>query len=321
MQDLNDLYYFAKVVEHGGFAPAGRALGLPKSRLSRRIALLEERLGARLINRSTRRFSVTETGQAYYRHCVAMLVEADAAQESIDRLRAQPRGLVRVSCPPGMIYFLIAPLLVRFMEAYPEVTVELEATSRRVDVIKEGFDIALRVRFPPLEDSDLTMKTLSRSPQCLMASPELLQRYGRPRTPADLTELPSLDFADPEGRHLWCLDGPEGQSTRIPHEPRLITDDVFTLRQAALAGLGVVRMPLIVGGDDLLAGRLAPVLPAWRPRGGIFHAVFPSRRGLLPAVRALLDFLSDSLEEVDFPLEDALPPQAGDPQEPQQPLS
>ncbi|MHA7925497.1 MAG: LysR substrate-binding domain-containing protein [Marinobacter sp.] len=300
MQDLNDLYYFVQVVDHGGFAPAGRALGIPKSKLSRRIAILEDRLDTRLINRSTRRFTVTELGREYYRHCVAMLVEAEAAQELIDRSQAEPRGVVRLSCPPGLIYFLIAPLLVRFMEKHPMVKVEMDATSRRVDVIKEGFDIALRVRFPPLEDSGLTMKVLSRSPQCLMASPGFVANHKPIESPTDLGDLPSLDFEQPGGRHIWCLDGPEGVSVQVHHEPRLVTDDVFTLRQAALSGLGVVRMPLIVAGRDLLEGRLASVIPAWQPRGGIFHAVFPSRRGLLPAVRALLDFLAESLDEVDF---------------------
>ncbi|MCK7548387.1 LysR substrate-binding domain-containing protein [Marinobacter koreensis] len=302
MQDLNDLYYFVQVVDYGGFAPAGRALGIPKSKLSRRVALLEDRLDTRLINRSTRRFSVTELGKEYYRHCLAMLVEADAAQELIDRSRSEPRGTVRLSCPPGLIYFLISPLLVRFMEKFPKVKVEMEATSRRVDVLKEGFDIALRVRFPPLEDSDLTMKVLSRSPQCLMASPELLASHRSVEAPEDLSAFPSLDFEQPGGKHVWCLDGPDGISVQIAHDPRLVTDDVFTLRQAALSGLGVVRMPLIVAGRDLIEGRLINVIPGWHPRGGIFHAVFPSRRGLLPAVRALLDFLSESLDEVDFTL-------------------
>jgi len=300
MQDLNDLYYFVQVVDHGGFAPAGRALGVPKSKLSRRIAALEDRLDTRLINRSTRGFTVTELGLEYYRHCVAMLVEAEAAQEAIDRSRAEPRGVVRVSCPPGLIYFHVGQLLVRFMTRYPHVKVEIDATSRRVDVIKEGLDLALRVRFPPLEDSDLAMKVLSKSPQCLMASADFFTNFAKPENPSDLANLPSLDFEDPEGKHVWCLDGPEGAVAQVHHSPRLVTDDVFTLRQAALAGLGVVRMPLIVGGRDLVEGRLLNVLPGWQPRGGILHAVFPSRRGLLPAVRALLDYLAESMEEVDF---------------------
>ncbi|MEQ9547666.1 MAG: LysR substrate-binding domain-containing protein [Marinobacter sp.] len=301
MQDLNDLYYFVQVVENGGFAPAGRALGVPKSKLSRRIALLEERLDTRLINRSTRRFSVTELGKEYYRHCVAMLVEADAAQELIDRSHSEPRGCIRMSCPPGLIYFLVAPLVVKFMEIYPEVKIELVATSRRVDVIKEGLDLALRVRYPPIEDSGLTMKVLSKSPQCLMASRALVERFPEIGSPEDLTRLPSIDFEQADGQHTWCLDGPDGVSVQVHHKPRLVTDDVFTLRQAAIAGLGVVKMPLIVGGRDLIEGRLTNVLPGWQPRGGIFHAVFPSRRGLLPAIRAFLDYLSEQVDEVDFP--------------------
>jgi len=170
MQDLNDLFYFVQVVEHHGFAAAGRALGIPKSKLSRRVAMLEERLGVRLVQRSTRRFSVTELGQNYYRHCKAMLVEAEAAQELIDLTHAEPQGIVRVACPVALLHFQIGAMLARFMASHPRVQVQLDATNRRVDVIQEGYDLALRVRFPPLEDSDLVMKVLGDSPQCLVAS-------------------------------------------------------------------------------------------------------------------------------------------------------
>ncbi|MDC0663408.1 LysR substrate-binding domain-containing protein [Marinobacter sp. SS21] len=303
MQDLNDLYYFVQAVDHGGFSQAGRALGVPKSKLSRRVAELEHRLDTRLINRSTRGFTVTELGKEYYRHCVAMLVEAEAAQELIDRSRSEPRGIVRLSCPPGLIYFHVGKLLVRFMAEYPQVKVEIVATSRRVDVIREGLDLALRVRFPPLEDSELAMKVLCQSPQCLMASPDFMRQHPHPNSPSDLAGLPSLDFEQADGKHIWCLDGPDGDTVQIHHQPRLVTDDVFTLREAALAGLGVVRMPLIAGGGDLIEGRLMSVMPSWRPRGGVLHAVFPSRRGLVPAVRALLDYLADAMDDVDFVLE------------------
>ncbi|MCG6658946.1 LysR family transcriptional regulator [Halomonas campisalis] len=300
MQDLNDFYYFVQVVDHGGFAPAGRALGIPKSKLSRRIAQLEERLGTRLIHRSTRHLSVTELGQAFYRHCVAMLVEAQAAEELIQHNLGQPRGTVRLSCPPSLLHYLITPLLVRFMVQCPDVEVQVEATSRRVDVVKEGLDMAIRVRFPPLEDSDLAMKVLSRSPQRLVASPSLFEKRAWPRAPGDLVELPSLDFDQVDRQHLWVLDGPDGVTAQIRHQPRLVTDHAETLHQAALAGLGVVKLALLVAGRDLQAGRLVDVLPGWEPRGGILHAVFPSRRGVLPAVRALLDFLADNINEVDF---------------------
>ncbi len=148
--DLNDLFYFAMVVEHGGFSQAGRALAMPKSKLSRRIALLEERLGVRLIQRSTRRFSVTEVGQDYYRHCKAMLVEAEAAEEAIAMSRAEPRGTIRLACPIAILHARIGTMLADFLALHPQVTVQLDATNRRVDVVGEGVDVAIRVRPPPL---------------------------------------------------------------------------------------------------------------------------------------------------------------------------
>ncbi|MNF39889.1 HTH-type transcriptional regulator DmlR [compost metagenome] len=294
MDDLNDLYYFAQVVEHGGFAAAGRALNMPKSKLSRRIALLEERLGVRLLQRSPRHFSVTELGQEYQRHCQAMLVEAQAAREAIERTRSQPQGLVRMSCPTTLLQYRVADLLSRFMLEYPKVQVQLEATNRRVDVLGEGLDLALRVRFPPLESSDLVMRVLADSPQRLVASPEFMQSRELPLLPADLSGLPSLDWGPPR-EHSWCLEGPAGATAEVRHRPRLISDDMSALRRAALYGVGVVQLPCMVVERDLAAGRLLDIIPHWAPRGGMVHAVFPSRRGLLPSVRSLIDFLAEQM--------------------------
>lgn len=291
MQDLNDLYFFVQVVDHGGFAAAARALGMPRSRLSRRIALLEERLNVRLIQRSTRRFSVTEIGQDYYRHCVAMLVEADAAQNVIERSRSKPQGIVRVSCPPPLLYFQVGEMIARFMAECPDVEVHLESTPRRVDVISEGIDVALRVRFPPLEESELVMRVLADSAQRLVASPALLKGLSRP-VPADVAGLPSIGWGPAHQRHEWCLEGPDGATALIPHKPRLITEDMVALRFAALQGIGIAQFPTMVIRSDLKNGTLVDVLPEWAPRAGIVHAVFSSRRGLLPSVRALLDFLA-----------------------------
>ncbi len=292
MQDLNDLYYFVQTVDHGGFAAAARALGMPRSRLSRRIGLLEDRLGVRLVQRSTRRFSVTEIGQDYYRHCVAMLVEANAAQELIERSRNKPQGVVRLSCPPSLLYFQVGEMIARFMAECPDVEVHLDSTPRRVDVISEGIDIALRVRFPPLEESELVMRVLADSTQRLVASPVLLRALERPLVPADLAGLPSLGWGPPHQRHEWCLGGPDGATAQIPYRPRLITEDMVALRFAALRGIGVAQFPTMMVSGDLRGGTLVDVLPDWAPRAGIVHAVFSSRRGLLPSVRALLDFLA-----------------------------
>lgn len=292
MQDLNDLRFFAEVVEQNGFAAAARKLGMPRSRLSRRIGLLEDRLGVRLIQRSTRRFSVTESGREYYRHCAAMMVEAGAAQDAIDRMRAEPQGVVRMSCPSSMIYFQIGEMIALFMEQCPKVEVLLESTNRRVDVIREGFDLAIRVRFPPIEDSDLVVRKLADSPQRLVASPSVLKGLPGPLLPADLSVLPSLAWDPAMLVHEWQLDGPNGATSIIRHRPRFVTEDMVALRLAALRGAGVCQFPTFVVADDIKAGRLVDLLPQWSPKAGIIHAVFPTRRGLLPSVRALLDFLA-----------------------------
>jgi DNA-binding transcriptional LysR family regulator len=292
MQDLNDLYYFVQVVDHGSYAAAGRALGMPKSKLSRRIIALEDRLGVRLLQRSTRRLTVTEIGQEYYRHCVAMLVEASAAQEAIDRSRSGPQGLIRVSAPPALVCFEIGAMIARYMAANPRVTVELESTSRRIDIIGEAFDVAIRVRFPPLEQTDLVMRTLGESPQRLVASPRLVGNRQHPLVPADLATLPSLDFAPMLPRHVWQLESGEGASVRVPHKPRLVTDDMAQLLHAALEGVGVVKLPNMVTDRHIASGHLIDVTPGWSPQSGVVHAVFPSRRGLLPSVRGLIDFLA-----------------------------
>lgn len=297
MQDLNDLYYFAQVVDHGGFAPAGRALGMPKSKLSRRIALLEERLGVRLIQRSTRHFSVTQVGQSFYAHCKAMLVEAEAAEEAIEVTRSEPRGVVRMTCPVSLLDTLVAPMLADFMVEYPRVEVHLEATNRRVDVIVEGVDIALRVRPPPLEDSELVMRMLAELSQCLVASPALLEQYGRPQGPAELSRYPSLDLGMPQNEHAWKLFGPDGAQATIFHRPRLITRGMLALRAAAIAGVGVVQLPTLMVTEQLARGELVSVIPDWRPRHELAHAVFASRRGLLPSVRVLVDFLARGFEQ------------------------
>jgi DNA-binding transcriptional LysR family regulator len=294
MQDLNDLFFFAQVVENGGFAVAGRAIGVPKSKLSRRIALLEERLGVRLIQRSTRRFAVTEVGQVYYRHCLAMVAEAEAAQEAIERTQAEPQGTIRISCPVLLAQNSLAPIVSRFLAEHPRVRIHLEATNRRVDVIEEGFDLALRVRQPPLENSDLIIRVFSHHKTALVASPRFLDRYGRPPGPSDLDSFDSLDMTRPSGEHVWLLTGPDGTVHKAPHRPRLVTDDLATLRQAALDGIGIVQLPTLLIGADIAQGSLEPILPNWTLPSGLFHAVFPSRRGLVPAVRLFIDTLAHS---------------------------
>jgi DNA-binding transcriptional LysR family regulator len=291
MQDLNTLFYYAKVVEHGGFAAAGRALGMPKSTLSRRVALLEEQLGIRLLQRSSRRFAPTDVGQIFYRHCVAMIVEAQAAQEAVDETRAEPRGTIRVTCPISLTQSHVSAMIARFLSANPQVRIHLSATNRQVDVIEEGVDVALRVRFPPLENTELVMRKLADSVQLLVAHPALLDRIGRPEMPEELRRFDTLDLIRGIPRHRWDMMGPDGAEAQIDFDPRYVSDDLAALREAALAGLGIVQLPEFMVRDQIAAGNLEAVLPRWSLRAGIIHAVIPSRRGLAHAVRSFIDFL------------------------------
>ena len=298
MQDLNALAWFVHVVDNGGFAAAGRALDVPKSKLSRRIAQLEEQLGVSLIYRTTRQFTVTEVGQTVYQHCKAMLIEAEAAQEAIAVLQAEPRGCVKLACPVTLLHVHVGPMLARFMARYPGVQIQLEATNRRVDLVAEGVDVAIRVRPRPFEDSDLVMRVLADRGHCLVASPSLVALLGKPNSPDDLSRWPGLSMSAGKHIHRWLLDGPKGARAEVHFTPRLITGDMLTLRDAAIAGIGVVQLPLLMAREQLAERSLVRILDGWEPKREVIHAVFPSRRGLLPAVRALVDFLSEEYAQM-----------------------
>ena len=295
MQPLEGFYYFTQVVDHGGFAKAARALGIPKSRLSRHVASLEAELGVRLVNRSTRRFVVTDMGHQVYQHAAAMLAEADAALEVVEAARAKPCGTIKASCPVALAQSSLAPIVPAFLGAYPAIRLELHVTNRRVDVLAESFDAALRVRSRPSGEDGLVMRTFREVDEFLVASPTYLEGAPPLTEPAHLKDHPTLDYAVELDRRPWELLGPAGESVAAEHKPRIVCQDFVVLREAALAGLGVARVPEIVVRADLKNGALTRVLPSWRVPQGIVHVVFPTRRGMLPAVRALIDFLAERL--------------------------
>lgn len=296
MAELDDLALFAGVVEHGGFAAAERVLGTPKSRLSRRVAALEKDLGVRLLQRSTRHFSVTDVGQDVYRHARAMLDEARAARETVARLSAQPRGLVRVACPVALAQVQLASLLPEFLALHPQVQVQVAVGNRRVDLIEEGIDLALRVRTRLDDDGSLVLRRLGDVQELLVASPAYLAQAPALDAPADLAAHATLNSSEDLNRQAWELHGPEGRIERVPlGRPRLMASDFGLLHAAATAGQGVALLPEIFCGRAVERGELAVVLPAWRLPMGIFHLVYPTRRGVLPAVRALIEFLVERL--------------------------
>ncbi|SJZ58119.1 LysR substrate-binding domain-containing protein [Novilysobacter spongiicola] len=298
MQDLNDLYYFAMVVEHSGFAAAERALGIPKSRLSRRISQLESDLGVRLLQRSTRRFAVTDVGNSVYRHAQTMLAEAHAAREVVDRLSAEPRGVVRVSVPVGAAQQQMPKLLPEFLARYPQVRVQLQVTNRRVDVINEGIDVALRVRNKLDDDGSLVMRSFGQIQELLVASPDYLRKMGRPTAPAELADHVTMSMSEDDARQRWELHGPDGARERIELAPRVMGFDFPMLMALAKQGIGITMLPETVCADAVRKGELEVVLPEWRLPQGIFHAVFASRRGMLPAVRVFIDYLAEKVPEL-----------------------
>ncbi len=297
MQDLNDMVYFAEVVDHGGFAAAGRALGVPKSKLSRRVAELEARLGVRLLQRTTRKLSVTEAGELYHRHAVAMREEAEAAEEAVAVVQTEPRGTIRVTCPVTLAQTTVGPILPGFLDLHPQVRIDMQVTNRVIDLVQESVDVALRVR-PTLDDSgSLIVKNLGKTQGLLVASPSLLARQGRPQGPDDLAKLSTVAMSAADGRATWHLQGPGGREFTLQHRPRFTADDLVTLKYAVVHGLAMCILPDYMCARDIRQGRLEQVLPGWAPRPGVIHAVFPSRRGLVPAVRRFLDYLGENVSE------------------------
>jgi DNA-binding transcriptional LysR family regulator len=300
MQDLNDLRLFAAVVSHGGISAASRALGAPKSSVSRRIAALEGDLGVRLFERSTRSFRVTDVGRDVYQHARAALSEADAIEEAVTRLKAEPQGLVRISCPLGAERRL-GKNLSEFLAEHPQLRLQFVVTNRRVDLIEEGVDIAIQWGDEVDADAGLQVRTVAHASQILVASPGLAKDRGLPDHPGALTGLPTLAAADLAGSTRWSLTHADGATIEVLHHPRMSVSDSALIRDCAIAGLGVALLPELVCRDALASGGLLQVLPDWRSRDGMAYLLFTSRRGLLPGVRAVIDFLTKALRPVDTP--------------------
>lgn len=294
MHDLNDLGFFAAVVEHSSFSAAARQLGIPKSRVSRRVALLEERLGVRLIERSTRKVSVTEVGQQVYEHAKAALEEANAVEDIALKTRAEPRGLVRISCPLGLSEF-ISTGLSAFLAKNPLLSVQIVVTNRRVDLIEEGIDVAVRIRERLDTDADLQLKKIGTSKRILVAAPQLVKKSGQPVDPVDLAKFPILCQQEQSGPTVWALTNGSGGNATLDLKPKLVTGDFGILIDAAIEGAGIALLPYANCKRELTAGALVQVLPKWGAGDGIVHLIFTSRRGMLPGVRAVVDFAADAL--------------------------
>ncbi|CAI1139968.1 LysR family transcriptional regulator [Serratia grimesii] len=292
LKDLNDLYYFAQVAQYGGFSAASRALDIPKSKLSARVLALENRLGVLLFQRTTRRVKLTETGSLLLRHAQIAINEAEIAQELIDQSRAEPSGLVRVSCPKLAADVLLSPCLPAFMAENPGIQVQLLANDNRFDPVGDKIDIALRLRQRKDMSEGMIARELGQSVRILVASPQYLAQHPPLTDPQQLSTHDLLTLVDVGEQQTWDLEGPEGEKRAVRVRPRLMCSEWGIVRSALYQHLGIALLPDITCHQALLQGEMVRVLPQWACAPLIMHAVFPTRRGMLPSVRALVDFLA-----------------------------
>lgn len=297
MLDLNDFFYFVQIVDRGGFTAAGRTLHVPKSTLSHRMQELERDLGVRLLNRTSRKFGMTDAGEDFYHHAVAMLREAELAETAIRHRLTEPTGTVRCTAGIATMQFTLSSIINDFLIQYPKVDVVAHASDRIVDIVGENFDVAVRAHTDPLPDSNLVQRTLAPSPWFLFASPAYLEANGVPEAPADLRPDRSLFLMRSGVAPVWRLRHSRQARDEIviPLTPRLLSDDMQGLQNAAIQGLGVAALPSYVCRDAICAGTLKRILPDWIAGDATITALIPYRQGLLPSVRAFLDHLAIEL--------------------------
>jgi len=286
--DLNDVTVLARVVESKSFTEAARRLGLPKSAVSRRIARLEEALGVRLLQRTTRHLSLTEAGARYHDAAVAALARLDEATSEVTAAGAAPRGRVRITAPVDVGVLALADVIARFVAKYPEVQVEATLTNRTVDLVAEGIDLA--VRASRRLDPSLIARKLGENAFIVVAAPAYLKKHGAPKTPAQLARHACVLFRPRDGRARWSLAGPGG-----PHEIDVTgpvgADDLSFVRQAVRAGAGIGFIPAPACADDLARGKLVRLFPELSSVPNAVHVVYPSARYLPQSVALLRDFI------------------------------
>jgi DNA-binding transcriptional LysR family regulator len=292
--DLNQLVIFAKVVETRSFTAAGRSLGLPKSTVSRKVAQLEERLGVQLLQRTTRKLSLTEVGAAFYERCARISTEIEEAEQAVLQQHRHPRGLLRLTAPPEFGTAFLSEVVSSFLVAHAEIDIELELTDRIVDMIEEGFDLSIRFERPP--DPTLISREFGPIHRHLVASPAYLQRHGTPTRPEQLEDHALVVLGNPRRNLTMELRGLEGETFMLEGRPRLVVNSMGMLREAVLAGVGVGILPGFKCAADLEQGKLRAFLHDWTQTDAAIHALYPTARHLSTKVRTFLDYLADRLE-------------------------
>lgn len=292
--DIPSLKAFVKVVQLGSFTRAADALNTQKAHLSRVITQMERELGVRLLERTTRSLSLTEIGREFFERAIGILASVDDAQRAVQRAQGEPRGTLRLTCGVEFGMIAVSGWIERYLSLHPQVRVDADFTARLVDIVHEGFDLAVRVG--PLADSSLMARRLGELHYAVYASPSYLARRGTPQAPAQLSSHDTLAFSGGSHQATWTLMRDGADEQRVALQPRLKANNVFAVRDAAQAGLGIALLPRIVADETVRSGGLVPILTDWTPPRVPVHAVFASARYLTPKVRAFIDLAIERMD-------------------------
>jgi len=300
MGSLSDIAVFVRVVECGSFTAAAERLDISKSVVSKYVTRLEDQLGARLLNRTTRRLSLTEVGRVFYERSRVGLADIEDAQAEVSRLQSEPRGTLRINAPMSFGILHIAPALPEFQELYPDVTVDMNLDDRKVDVIGGGFDVSVRIS--ELPDSSLVARRLGPCRHAIVAAPAYLERCGTPRTPEELLDHNIITYRYQESSLEWHFQSPDNKTTSVTvsGSMKMKMNNSLALREALLEGAGITRTPTFVVGKDIQEGRLVPVLRDYEIFEVTIFLVYPQRRHLSPKVRAFVDFMAKRITETPY---------------------
>jgi len=298
MHSLTDIAVFVQVVDSGSFTAAAERLSLSKSVVSKYVTRLEDHLGARLLNRTTRRLSLTEVGRAFYERSQVGLQEIEDAELEVSRLQGEPRGTLRLNTPMSFGILHIAPALPEFLSRYPEVSIDMNLDDRKVDVIEEGYDLSVRIA--ELPDSSLVARRLGPCRHAVVASPAYLERRGTPATPEELERHDIITFRYQESALHWHFRAPDNKTISVPVSGSVRMNNSLALREALLGGIGISRTPTFVVGRDIPEGRLRPILSDYETLEISIYLVYPQRRHLSPKVRAFVDYFAERISDTPY---------------------
>jgi len=286
---FDGMYLFFTVVEQGGLSAAALQLGHTPSHVSKELARLESRLGARLLNRTTRKISLTEPGRTYFENARRIIEETRSVESRLDAIGNRPFGELRMSVPVIFAHGCLNSWIPEFLERYPDVSLDIDISERRADMVAEGID--LLVRIGDLPPSELIARELFKTPRVTVASPDYLERKGTPKHPRDLIDHDLIDFSAHGAVRSWNFPGPKGTSISIPTAPRVRCNDAQTEKDLAVAGRGITRLPGLACSKELASGALVPVMPKYSSRPAGVHVIYASRDNLPAKTRAMIDFL------------------------------